>query len=99
MVSKKVTIVNAEGMHMRPAGMIAKAVKAHSDSEVILKANDKDIKAKNVMQIMAAGLKKGTEVEIVVDGGNLMNSLQCSRTVSANNSKRKWDGITAVPYL
>ena len=57
MVSKKVTIVNAEGMHMRPAGMIAKAVKAHSDSEVILKANDKDIKAKNVMQIMAAGLK------------------------------------------
>ena len=70
MVSKKVTIVNAEGMHMRPAGMIAKAVKAHSDSEVILKANDKDIKAKNVMQIMAAGLKKGTEVEIVVNGGD-----------------------------
>ncbi|WP_303789233.1 HPr family phosphocarrier protein [Ruminococcus flavefaciens] len=36
MVSKKVTIVNAEGMHMRPAGMIAKAVKVHSDSEIIL---------------------------------------------------------------
>ena len=48
MVSKKVTIVNAEGMHMRPAGLIAKAV----------------------MQIMAAGLKKGTEVEICVSGGD-----------------------------
>ncbi len=70
MVSKNVTIVNAEGMHMRPAGMIAKAVKAHPDSEVILKANGKDIKAKAVMQIMAAGLKKGTEVEITVNGGD-----------------------------
>ncbi|MCR5691498.1 MAG: HPr family phosphocarrier protein, partial [Eubacterium sp.] len=27
MVSKNVTIVNAEGMHMRPAGMIAKLAK------------------------------------------------------------------------
>ena len=70
MVSKNVTIVNAEGMHMRPAGLIAKAVKAHPDSEVILKANGKDIKAKAVMQIMAAGLKKGTEVEITVNGGD-----------------------------
>ncbi|MCR5541457.1 MAG: HPr family phosphocarrier protein [Ruminococcus sp.] len=70
MVSKKVEIVNAEGMHMRPAGLIAKAVKAHPDSEVILKAEGKDIKAKAVMQIMAAGLKKGTEVEIVVNGGD-----------------------------
>lgn len=70
MVSKKVEIVNAEGMHMRPAGLIAKAVKAHPDSEVILKADGKEIKAKAVMQIMAAGLKKGTEVEIVVNGGD-----------------------------
>lgn len=68
MVSKTVTIVNAEGMHMRPAGKIAKAVKAYPDTEVILKANGKDIKAKAVMQIMAAGLKKGTEVEIVANG-------------------------------
>ena len=70
MVSKVVTVVNAEGMHMRPAGMIAKAAKAHPDSEVIMKANGNDIKAKAVMQIMAAGIKKGTEVELVVTGGD-----------------------------
>ena len=70
MVSKVVTVVNAEGMHMRPAGMIAKAVKNHPDSEVIMKANGKDIKAKAVMQIMAAGIKKGAEVELVVTGGD-----------------------------
>ena len=57
-------------MHMRPAGIIAKLAKEHPDSEVIMKANGKDIKAKAVMQIMAAGIKKGTEVELVVTGGN-----------------------------
>ena len=32
--------------------------------------NGKEIKAKAVMQIMAAGIKKGTEVELVVNGGD-----------------------------
>lgn len=70
MVSKVVTVVNAEGMHMRPAGIISKAAKEHPDSEVIMRANGKEIKAKAIMQIMAAGIKKGTEVEIVVNGGD-----------------------------
>lgn len=70
MLSKTVKVVNAEGMHMRPAGIIAKAAKAHPDSEVIMKANGKKIKAKAVMQIMAAGIKKGADVEIVVTGGD-----------------------------
>ena len=55
MASQVVKVINAEGIHMRPAGLIAKAVKAHPESEVIMKANGKDIKAKAVMQIMAAG--------------------------------------------
>lgn len=70
MVSKTVTVINAEGMHMRPAGIIAKAAKEHADSEVIMKANGKEIKAKAVMQIMTAGIKKGTDVEIIVNGGD-----------------------------
>ncbi|MGN0481832.1 MAG: HPr family phosphocarrier protein [Lachnospiraceae bacterium] len=70
MVSKIVTVVNLEGIHMRPAGMIAKAAKEHADSEIIIKANGKDVKAKAVMQLMAACIKKGTEAEIVVTGGN-----------------------------
>lgn len=70
MITKTVTVVNAEGMHMRPAGMIAKLAKEHPESEVIMKANGKEIKAKAVMQIMAAGIKKGTEVELMVTGGD-----------------------------
>ena len=76
MVSKTVTVINAEGMHMRPAGIIAKAAKAHTDSEIIMKVGDKQIKATAVMQIMAAGIKKGTNVELIVSGGNEQSVLQ-----------------------
>ena len=76
MVSKTVTVINAEGMHMRPAGIIAKAAKAHADSEIIMKVGDKEIKATAVMQIMAAGIKKGTNVEIIVNGGDEESVLQ-----------------------
>ena len=70
MVSKVVKVVNAEGLHMRPAGIIAKAAKEHPECEIMMKANGKDIKAKAVMQIMAAGIKCGSEVEIPADGEN-----------------------------
>lgn len=70
MVSKKVTVVNEQGMHMRPAGVLAKAVKAHPDCEVTLNANGKSVKAKAPMQIMSACMKKGNEVEIVCDGAD-----------------------------
>lgn len=76
MVSKTVTVINAEGMHMRPAGIIAKAAKAHPGSEIIMKVGDKEIKATAVMQIMAAGIKKGTNVEIIVNGGDEESVLQ-----------------------
>lgn len=70
MVSKTVTVINEQGMHMRPAGVLAKAAGAHKDCNITLKVNDKSINAKAVMQIMSAGIKKGTAVEIVCDGAD-----------------------------
>lgn len=70
MVSKIVTVVNEQGLHMRPAGLLAKAVAAHKDCKVTLNVNDKTINAKNVMQIMAACMKNGCVVEIVCEGEN-----------------------------
>lgn len=70
MVSKTVVVINEQGLHMRPAGVLAKAVKAHADCEVTLNVNGKSVKAKAPMQIMSACIKKGNEVEIVVDGAD-----------------------------
>ncbi|MDY3257731.1 MAG: HPr family phosphocarrier protein [Ruminococcus callidus] len=75
MVSEKVTVVNEQGLHMRPAGILAKAVKQHAGCEVTLNANGKTVKAKAPMQIMAACMKKGCEVKIVCDGEDEQNVL------------------------
>lgn len=76
MVTKKVTVVNEQGLHMRPAGVLAKLVKAHPKCEVTLNANGKQVKAKAPMQIMSACIKKGCEVEIVCTGTNEQTILE-----------------------
>ena len=55
---------------MRPAGSLAKAAKERPESEIVIKAKGREIKAKSVMQIMTAGIKKGDNVELVVSGGD-----------------------------
>ncbi|MBQ9680294.1 MAG: HPr family phosphocarrier protein [Ruminococcus sp.] len=69
MVSKKVTIVNAQGFHMRPANVFAAAMMKHS-CDVTLKVNGKDVNAKSLMNIIAACIKCGNEVEVVCNGAD-----------------------------
>lgn len=67
MLSKKVTIVNPSGLHLRPAGVLSQtAMKFKSDS--VIESGNKRIVAKSVLNVMAAGIKCGTEVNVVCDG-------------------------------
>ena len=70
MVSKTVEVINAQGMHMRPAGLLAAEMKKFAGCTVTLKVGEKTAKASAVMQIMAAGIKCGSQVEITADGEN-----------------------------
>ena len=67
MVSKQTKIVNPMGMHMRPAGMFANAMMKF-DSDVNLVANGKTVNAKSIMNLIAACIKCGTEVEVQCSG-------------------------------
>ncbi len=55
MVSKKVTLVNAQGFHMRPASVFATAMGKYASS-VTIKFNGNDYNA------------CGSEIELVCDG-------------------------------
>lgn len=70
MVKKTVSVVNAQGMHMRPAGLLAAEMKKFPNCTVMLHTADKTAKATAVMQIMAAGIKSGTKIEITAEGEN-----------------------------
>ena len=67
MVSTKTVIRNPMGMHMRPAGMFANAMMKFV-SHVNLVANGKTVNAKSIMNLIAACIKCGTEVEVQCSG-------------------------------
>lgn len=67
MVSKNVTIINEQGFHMRAAGDFSKEM-AKFKSSITLSSTDKTANGKSIMLLMAAGLKRGTEVSIKCEG-------------------------------
>ncbi|MDO4329569.1 MAG: HPr family phosphocarrier protein [Lachnospiraceae bacterium] len=67
MVSKTLTVVNPSGLHLRPAGVLSQtAMKFKCD--VIIECGEKRIVAKSVLNVMAAGIKCGTEINLICDG-------------------------------
>lgn len=75
MVSKKITVTNAQGFHMRPATVFSTAVGRFS-SEVSIVLDGKQINGKSPMNIMAAGIKCGTEIEIQCSGSDEEEALR-----------------------
>ena len=67
MVSKTVTVINKQGLHMRPAGVLSKEMTAFPCSVTIL-FNGKKINAKSVMNRIAGCIKCGSEITIEYEG-------------------------------
>ena len=67
MVERKVTVVNPTGLHLRPAGLLCQT-SMKFDSKVMIVYKEKEINAKSVLNVMAAGIKCGTEITLVCDG-------------------------------
>ena len=67
MISKNLTVVNPSGLHLRPAGVLSQtAMKFKSDITIV--SGEKKIVAKSVLNVMAAGIKCGTEFTLICDG-------------------------------
>ncbi len=77
MVSQKVTIKNATGLHLRPAGNLCKeAMRFRSLITFTFKENTAN--AKSVLSVLGACVKCGDEIEIVCEGedeADALNSL------------------------
>ncbi len=69
MVSKNVTLINAQGFHMRPASVFASAMGKYACS-VTIKFNGNNYNAKSLLNIIAACIKCGSEIELVCDGSD-----------------------------
>jgi phosphocarrier protein len=67
MVSKSFTIKPAEGLHMRPAGIVAKEM-GKFPCDVTIVFGDKRINAKSLINIISACIKKDAEITLECDG-------------------------------
>ena len=68
MVSQKVKIINATGLHLRPAGLLCEiAMRYHS--KITFKTDDNyEANAKSVLSVLGACVKSGEEIEIICEG-------------------------------
>ena len=67
MVSKTLVVNNPEGLHMRPAGVIAKEMgKVSCDVTIVF--GEKRINAKSLINIISACIKTGAEVTFECNG-------------------------------
>lgn len=67
MLSKNLTVVNPSGLHLRAGRRLSQtAMKFKCD--VIIECGEKRIIAKSVLNVMAAGIKSGTEITLICDG-------------------------------
>lgn len=67
MVSSKTTVINPQGLHMRPAQLFVTEM-AKFNSSVTIYFREKIINAKSIMNLMASCITQGSEIEICCEG-------------------------------
>ncbi len=67
MVSRKITIKNASGLHARPAGELAKLC-SRCKSDIVIIAGEKRVNPKSILILMSAAIRCGTEITVECSG-------------------------------
>lgn len=84
MLTKTLTIENKEGLHMRPAGIIAKEM-GKFECDVTIVFGEKRINAKSLINIISACIKGGSEVTFECDGEDETAALAKIEELAAEN--------------
>lgn len=67
MVTQKVVVAEASGLHLRPAGKLCEMCLKYQ-SKIQIKKGENIANAKSVLGVLAARVQQGDEIEIICDG-------------------------------
>ena len=67
MVIKSLTVANPTGLHLRPAGLLAKDAAAYQ-CKIYIRRKEQTVDAKSVLKLIKAGIKCGEKIELFCDG-------------------------------
>ena len=92
MVSQNVTVVNAQGFHMRPAMKFANEMTKYPCQVEIL-FNGSVTNGKSLMDIIAACMKRGAQIELRCDGPQETEALAAAvEMISTASTSKKQEG-------
>lgn len=75
MITKKVTIHNADGLHTRPASIFVREAGKFA-SEIHLTRDDMTINGKSIMGLLMLALGPGSEVELTIEGADETEAME-----------------------
>ncbi len=75
MIYKKVTIRNELGLHARIAAKVSQMCKGF-DSAVTIRKGSVRAKGTSIIELLVLGAPKGSEVEIIVEGGDEVRNIE-----------------------
>ncbi|EHI56472.1 hypothetical protein HMPREF9333_00334 [Johnsonella ignava ATCC 51276] len=81
MVSRKITIINPSGLHLRPAGNLCKESLKYK-SKIKINFGDKSANAKSVLSVLGVCIKFGDEIEFVCEGTDEEEALEAVCTLA-----------------
>ena len=83
MISKNLTVVNPSGLHLRPAGVLSQAAMKFK-CDITIQCGEKKIVAKSVLNVMAAGIKKGTRSGLWLEYARLIGEIRPKYVIIEN---------------
>lgn len=75
MVSQKVIIKNATGLHLRPAGLLCEIAMRYQSKITFKTDNNYEANAKSVLSVLGACVKSGEEIEVFCEGADEVEAL------------------------
>ncbi len=75
MPSRKVTIQNRDGLHLRPASLLVKEA-ARYRSDIFVSKNGLEVNAKSIMGVTMLAAEVGSEIEIRAEGEDAEGALE-----------------------
>ncbi|SCZ78730.1 HPr family phosphocarrier protein [Pseudobutyrivibrio xylanivorans] len=75
MVSQKVKIKNATGLHLRPAGLLCEIAMKYGCKVTFHTGDNYEANAKSVLSVLGACVKSGEEIELFCDGADEKEAL------------------------
>ena len=74
-IQREVTIVNAQGLHARPAAMMVKLCNT-CQSEIWIEKDDEQVNAKSIMGLMMLAANLGSKLRLTAEGPDAEEAIE-----------------------